>query len=64
MTDLVVKSNKLVQALQTLTLSETRLLQLAIVDARETQGLSTDEPLELSALDMRKPLMFRQMPLI
>lgn len=50
MTDLVVKSNKLVQALQTLTLSETRLLQLAIVDARETgQGLSTDKPLELNA---------------
>ena len=51
MTDLVVKSNKLVQALQTLSLSETRLLQLAIVDARETgQGLSTDEPLELNAI--------------
>lgn len=51
MTDLVVKSNKLVQALQTLSLSETRLLQLAIIDARETgQGLSTDEPLELSAI--------------
>lgn len=51
MTDLVVKSNRLVQALQTLTLSETRLLQLAIIDARETgQGLSTDEPLELNAL--------------
>lgn len=50
MTDLVVKSNRLVQALQTLSLSETRLLQLAIVDARETgQGLSTDEPLELNA---------------
>ncbi|MDV2485549.1 replication initiation protein RepM [Acinetobacter towneri] len=51
MADLVVKSNKLVQALQTLTLSETRLLQLAIVDARETgQGLSTEEPLELNAI--------------
>lgn len=50
MTDVVVKSNKLVQALQTLSLSETRLLQLAIVDARETgHGLSADEPLELSA---------------
>ena len=50
MKDLVVKSNKLVQALQTLSLTETRLLQLAIVDARETgQGLSTDEPLELNA---------------
>lgn len=55
MTDLVVKSNKLVQALQTLTLSETRLLQLAIIDARETgQGLSTDEPLELNALRYAK----------
>lgn len=55
MTDLVVKSNKLVQALQTLSLSETRLLQLAIVDARETgQGLSTDEPLELNALRYAK----------
>ncbi|WP_179991801.1 replication initiation protein RepM, partial [Acinetobacter sp. YH16058] len=41
--------------LQTLTLSETRLLQLAIVDARETgQGLSTDEPLELNALRYAK----------
>lgn len=51
MTDLVVKSNKLVQALQTLTLNEARLLQIAIVDARETgQGLSTDEPLELNAV--------------
>lgn len=50
MTDLVVKSNKLVQALQSLSLSETRLLQIAIIDARETgQGLSTDEPLELNA---------------
>jgi plasmid replication initiation protein len=55
MTDLVVKSNKLVQALQTLTLSETRLLQLAIIDARETgQGLSTDEPLELNAIRYAK----------
>lgn len=50
MSDLVVKSNKLVQAIQTLSLAETRLLQLAIVDARETgKGLNTDEPLELSA---------------
>lgn len=50
MKDLIVKSNKLVQALQTLSLSETRLLQLAIIDARETgNGLSTTEPLELNA---------------
>lgn len=50
MLNLVVKSNKLVQALQTLSLVETRLLQLAIVDARETSaGLSTEKPLELNA---------------
>ena len=55
MTDLVVKSNKLVQALQTLNLNEARLLQLAIVDARETgQGLSTEEPLELNAVRYAK----------
>lgn len=48
--DLVVKSNKLVQAIQTLSLSETRLLQLAIVDARESQtGLTTDKPLIIDA---------------
>lgn len=50
MYSLVVKSNKLVQALQTLSLVETRLLQLAIVDARETgAGLSAEKPLELNA---------------
>lgn len=50
MKDLVVKSNKLIQALQTLSLSETRLLQLSIVDARETgNGLTTDQPLTLTA---------------
>lgn len=50
MTDLVVKSNKLVQALQSLTLSEARLIQLAIIDARETgKGLTTEHPLELNA---------------
>ena len=32
--ELVVKSNRLIQAIQTLSLSETRLLQLAIVDSR------------------------------
>lgn len=51
MSDLIVKSNRLVQAIQTLSLAETRLLQLAVIDARETgKGLSTDEPLELSAI--------------
>lgn len=50
MVDLVVKSNKLVQALQSLTLSEARLIQLAIIDARETgKGLTPEAPLELNA---------------
>ncbi len=50
MKDLVVKSNKLVQALQKLSLSETRIIQLAIVDARETgKGLDPNEPLEVNA---------------
>ncbi len=50
MQDLVVKSNKLVQALQSLTLSEARLIQIAIIDARETgKGLTPEHPLELNA---------------
>ena len=48
--DLVVKTNQLNQALQTLSLSEVRIIQLAIVDARETAtGLSTDKPLRIDA---------------
>jgi plasmid replication initiation protein len=48
--DLVVKSNKLNQAFQTLSLSELHIVQLAIVDARETgTGLSTDMPLRIDA---------------
>ena len=48
--DLVVKTNRLNQAFQTLTLSELHIIQLAIVDARETgTGLSTDTPLRISA---------------
>ena len=50
MKDVIVKSNKLVEAIQTLTLSETRLVQLAIIDAREKgHGLSSQHPLELKA---------------
>lgn len=50
MEDLVVKSNKLVQAIQTLSLAETRVMQLAIIDARETgKGLTPEHPLELHA---------------
>ena len=49
--DLVVKSNKLNSAIQNLTLPELRIVQLAIVDARETgKGLSTDKPLRIDAL--------------
>lgn len=50
MTDLVVKTNWLNQALQTLTLMEIRIIQLAIIDARESgTGLSVDKPLKISA---------------
>ena len=50
MKDLVVKSNQLVQAIQTLSLSEARVIQLAIIDARETgKGLTPKHPLELHA---------------
>ena len=49
--NMVVKSNKLITAIQNLTLSETRLVQLAIVDARESgKGLHADKPLRIDAL--------------
>ena len=49
--DLVVKSNRLNMAIQNLTLLELRIIQLAIVDARETgKGLSTDTPLRIDAM--------------
>ena len=48
---IVVKSNKLITAIQNLTLAETRLIQLAIVDARESgRGLHIDKPLRIDAL--------------
>lgn len=50
-TDLVVKSNRLNSAIQNLSLPELRIIQLAIVDARETgNGLSTDTPLRIDAM--------------
>lgn len=53
--DLVVKSNRLNMAIQNLSLSEVRILQLAIIDARETgNGLSLDKPLNISALRYAK----------
>ena len=48
--DLVVKTNRLNQAFQVLTLAVLHIVQLAIVDARETgTGLSTDTPLRIDA---------------
>jgi len=48
--DLVVKTNRLNQAFQTLSLAELHIVQLAIVDARETgTGLNTDTPLRIDA---------------
>lgn len=52
---LVVKTNRLVEALQTLSLAETRLLQLAIVGARESgAGLDSSIPLSISATEYAK----------
>ncbi|MBE0443544.1 replication initiation protein, partial [Psychrobacter sp. FME13] len=49
-TDTVVKSNRLNMAIQNLSLIEIRIIQLAIIDARETgEGLSTDKPLIIAA---------------
>jgi len=48
--DLVVKSNRLNAAIQNLSLSEVRLIQLAIIDSREqNKGLSADAPLRINA---------------
>ncbi|HIW20753.1 MAG TPA: replication initiation protein RepM [Candidatus Dorea intestinavium] len=46
---LVVKTNRLVMAIQRLTVTETRLIQMAIVGARENGGLKINEPLYVSA---------------
>ena len=48
--NIVVKSNRLVTAIQNLSLFETRIIQLAIVDARESgKGLTIDKPLRIDA---------------
>ena len=57
--NLVVKTNQLNSALQNLSLPEIRIIQLAIVDARETNtGLSTDKPLRIDALDLLNTTRF------
>ena len=49
--NLVVKTNRLNQAFQVLTLAELHIIQLAIVDARETKtGLDTNTPLRIDAM--------------
>ena len=59
-TDLVVKSNRLNMAIQNLTLPEIRLIQLSIVDARETgTGLNTDTLYALMLCDTLKHLTLR-----
>ncbi len=48
--ELVVKTNKLNSAVQNLSLAEIHIIQIGIVDSRETgEGLSTDKPLRIEA---------------
>ena len=48
--NLVVKSNRLIQATSNLGLVEVRLMQLAVVDAREIEvGITTDTSLTIHA---------------
>lgn len=49
--ELIVKSNRLITAIQDLTLSETRLIQLAVIGARSKGGLAHNEPLFVSTND-------------
>ena len=50
MNNKVVKSHKIITALQNLSLTEMRLIQLAIIDAREKEtGLQDNKPLEIHA---------------
>lgn len=46
---MVLKTNRLITAIEKLTLSETRLIQLAIVGAREYGGLYENQPLTVTA---------------
>ena len=50
MNNKVVKSHRIITALQNLSLTEMRLIQLAIIDAREQEaGLQTNKPLKIHA---------------
>ena len=48
---LVVKDNALIDASFNLSLIEQRIMLLAIVEARESQKLSPDTPIEVSVSD-------------
>lgn len=50
----VVKTNRLIMAIQRLTLSETRLIQMAIISARESGGLRHKDALYVSASSYAK----------
>ncbi len=55
MSDEVVKTNRLMSALQNLSHTESRIMQLAIIDSTETQtGLAAGKPLRISALRYAK----------
>ncbi len=55
MKDLIVKSNKLNSVIQNLSLSEIRIIQLGIINARETGILiTTDTPIRVDALAYAK----------
>ena len=48
---MVVKSNRLIESLQSLNLSEIRLIQLAVVDSRDQgKGLDSETPLRIDAM--------------
>lgn len=50
--DIVLQSNQFINAIHNITVSESRIIEMAIVDARETStGLSTDKPLRVYVKD-------------
>ncbi len=50
--DVVLQSNQFINAIHNLTVGESRIIEMAIVDARETStGLSTEKPLRLYVKD-------------
>ena len=55
MSDEVIKTNRLISALQNLSHTESRIMQLAVIDSTETQtGLAVGKPLRITALRYAK----------